>query len=172
MALRADSYGSLAEIEALTRHMMQGQSGFNSTTRPTITEVEKFVDRASAQLNVALEGAGLSSPLNTTTANTTAVLAADDWTVTQTAKYVESTRRGAGSRSPEGVLLSGISDLSTKAIKFVESHALGWKRMGVTEDHRMSEGLTFTGLTVQADRADPDDSGLVQPAFKRKQWDA
>ena len=46
MTLRLDSYASVAEVTAFTRHLLDGQSAFNSTTRPTVTELEKFIDRA------------------------------------------------------------------------------------------------------------------------------
>ena len=33
MTLRGDSYGTVAEVTAYTRHLLDGQSAFNSTTR-------------------------------------------------------------------------------------------------------------------------------------------
>jgi hypothetical protein len=53
MAIRGDSYSSTGEVKAFTRHLLNGQSNFNSTTRPTVTELEKFIDRASGVLNLA-----------------------------------------------------------------------------------------------------------------------
>jgi hypothetical protein len=61
MTLRADSYSSVNEVLAFTRYHLDGQNAFNSTTQPTVTEVEKFVDRASGLLNVALKGEGLTT---------------------------------------------------------------------------------------------------------------
>jgi hypothetical protein len=43
--------------------------------------------------------------------------------------------------------------------------------MGVTQQNKLSDGLTFTGLDKQADRVDPDDTTLEQPAFERWQFD-
>ena len=48
MAIRSDSYSSIAGIVSGTRHLLDGQTTFNSTTIPTVTEVEVFVDEASA----------------------------------------------------------------------------------------------------------------------------
>jgi len=60
MAIRADSFSSTSEVKAFTRHLLDGQSAFNSTTRPTATELEKFIDRASGVLNVAIARAGFT----------------------------------------------------------------------------------------------------------------
>lgn len=167
MSIRGDSYGTIAEVLAYTRHLMDGQSTFNSTTRPTITEVEKFVDRASGVLNGALNTRGLTTPVT----NTTAKLALDDWVVSRATEYVELTQRGAGFSGEEGSRTVMFANMSVDALAFVKSNELGWKRLGVAEGHRLSEGLAFTGQTIQADRADPDDTTLEQPKFLRGQWD-
>jgi hypothetical protein len=41
----------------------------------------------------------------------------------------------------------------------------------VTQTYKLSDGLQFTGLTAQPDRADPQDTNLEQPFFKRGQFD-
>ena len=39
MALRNDSYGSVANVQALTRHLLDGAATFSNQTRPTLVEV-------------------------------------------------------------------------------------------------------------------------------------
>ena len=169
MAIRGDSYSSTSEVVAVTRHLLKGQSTYNSTTRPTGTEVEKFIDRASAALNVAIRVRGLSTPVT----NTTSKLDCDNWVTGKAAEFVELTRRGAGSREPGGTSrFRPMSGLAKDATEFVKTNSLGWVRLGVTESNRMSDGLVFTGETVQADRADPDDTTIAQPIFKRDLFDA
>lgn len=160
-------YSSAAEVTAFTRHLLGGQSAFNSTTRPTGTELTKFLDRAGAALNVALEGKGISTPIT----NTTAKLLCDDWVTMQAAMYVEMTQRGMGFGSEEGTRISYFKGLYTRANEFAKENALGFSRMGVTVQNKVSEGLQFTGLTAQDDRADPDDETLEQPLFRRHQFD-
>ena len=167
MALRADSYGTAAEVTAFTRHLLHGQSAFNSTTRPTVTELEKFIDRASGALNVALEREGLSTPIT----NTTAKLLCDDWVTMQSSMYVEMTQRGVGFGSEEGSRVTYFKGLYTRANEFAKENRLGMLRLGVTVQNKSSDGLQFTGLGVQADRVDPDDTSLEQPTFKRRQFD-
>jgi len=167
MAIRDDSYGSVDEVVALTRRLLEGESTFNTRTVPTGTEVEKFIDRASATMNVALERAGFSTPVT----NTTAKLLIDDWVVARSAEYVEMTRGGIGFTTAQGTRIVAIKELHKKAKEFVNENSLGFKRLGVGVDHKTSEGLAFTALDAQADRADPDDSDLEQPKFKRGLFD-
>jgi len=167
MSIRADSYSSTSEVKAFTKHLLNGQTAFNSTTRPTVTEVEKFIDRASGLLNVALGGVGLTTPIT----NSTAKLACDDWVTDQATAYVELTQRGAGFDGTENTRPGSFLALHEAAVSFAEMMALGFKRLGVTQSDKASDGLQFTGLDAKSQRDDPDDSTLRQPLFERGQFD-
>lgn len=167
MAIRGDSYSSVAEVTAYTRHLLDGEAAFNDVTRPSLTEVEKFIDRASGVLNMAIWQAGFN-PTNVR-ANSTAKLPCDDWVTNQAAKYVELTQRGTGWSDEQGSRLAGFNQAS--AYDYVMDYALGWKRLGITVTDPVHQGLTFTALEPYDDRADPDDTGLEQPHFRRAQWD-
>ena len=169
MAIRGDSYGSTAEVQALTPYLLDGESAFNSTTRPTLSQVEKFIDRASAAVNVSLRGSGMSD--SSLRDNSTAKLVADDWAVTEAAQFVELTQRAQGF-GEEGSQFASLNGLQDRAKEFVQEHMLAFKRMGVTVTDRSSQGVTFTGLTAQKDRLDPDDTALEQPKFTRGQFDS
>lgn len=169
MTIRADSYSSTAEVKAFTRHLLDGQSAFNSTTRPTGTELEKFIDRASGVLNLAISAGGFT-PANIA-ANSTAKLACDDWVTARAAEYVEVTQRGVGYSEGEGSRTSAFRNLNKSANEFVSLNSLGFVRLGVTQSNKKSDGLAFTGLDAQADRSDPTDSSLEQPLFKRRIFD-
>ena len=166
MTIRGDSFSSTTEVTAYTRHLLDGQSAFNSTTRPTLTELEKFIDRASSHINVALAKEGFAP--STVYANSTAKLACDDWVTERASKYVEMTQRGTGYNEQED---SRLQSMMVDASEFVCNMSLGFKRLGISQTYKMSDGLIFTGLDVQDDRSDPDDTSLEQPKFKRGQWD-
>ena len=166
MTIRTDSFSSTTEVTAYTRHLLDGQSAFNSTTRPTVTELEKFIDRASSHINIALASEGFTP--SAVYANSTAKLACDDWVTERAAKYVEMTQRGTGYNEEED---SRLQSMKKDAYDFICDMALGFKRLGISQTYKLSDGLQFTGLTVQSDRADPDDTTLEQPKFKRAQWD-
>lgn len=163
MTIRADSYSSTSEVKAYTMHLLDGQISFNSTTRPTGTQLEKFIDRASGLLNVALRGEGLTVPIT----NSTAKLACDDWVTNQSAAYVELTQRGAGFDGTENTRPGSFLNLNESAQEFALMMAPGFRRLGVTQSEKMSDGLQFTGLDAKDQRDDPDDSSLRQPFFER-----
>jgi hypothetical protein len=167
MTIRTDSYSSTSEVKAMTRHLLDGQTAFNSTTRPTSTELEKFIDRASGALNVALSKAGLTTPVS----NTTAKLLCDDWVTAKSVQLVELTQRGEGFSGEAGSRVGAFSGLYKEADAFAEMHSLGFKRLGVGVSHPRHEGLSFTGLIAPEERGDPSDSGLAQPAFRRGLFD-
>jgi hypothetical protein len=169
MAIRADSYSSTSEVKAFTRHLLDGQSTYNSTTRPTLTELEKFIDRASGVLNLAIANSGFAP--SAVRANSTAKLSADDWTTARASEYAELSRRGVGYSEAEGSRTASFANLSKSAEQWVAANALGFVRLGVTQAYKMSDGLAFTGLSSTDNRADPDDSSLVQPFAKRGQFD-
>lgn len=168
MAIRADSFASVNEVTAFTRHLLAGVSAYNSTTRPTVTEVEKFIDRASGVLNVALAQIGFS-PVNVYN-NSTAKLACDDYVAQEAAKQVEMTQRGVGYSSQEGSRVSAFNMKRKSAAEFVQENKLGFIRLGIAQNYKASDGLLFTGLEAQDIRTDTDDSALEQPKFKRGQW--
>jgi hypothetical protein len=163
-------YGSTTEVKAFTRYLLGGETGFNSTTTPTGTELTKFLDRASAALNLSLQKYGFSSPI-TAAMNSTAKLVCDDWVVDKAAQFVELTQPGVGFSGEEGGRMAGFAALQKEADEFVKMNELGFKRIGVTVAHKKSEGLAFTGLDAPSERSDPDDTTIVQPAFKRNLFD-
>jgi len=169
MALSGSSYSSVADVLAWSRPFIEGETTFNSTTRPTLTEVESFIDDASSLLNTALAGGGFSS--TNIKLNSTATKSCDIWVRGKAVSFVENVHAvqgfGAEDESNVNVLLSMPSD----AQKFVKANALAFKRLNVTVTDASSDGLTFTGQTLRADRADPDDTSLEQPTFTRKQFD-
>ena len=168
MAIRGDSFSSTSEVKAFTRHLLDGQSAFNSTTRPTSTELEKFIDRASGVLNVAIAKEGFT-PSNVY-GNSTAKLSCDDWVTMKASKYVELTQRGTGYSVQDGSRIAAF-DLNEEAAEFAKSSALGFVRLGISQGKKLSDGLSFTGLTVQGERSDPDDTSLEQPFATRRQFD-
>jgi hypothetical protein len=167
MAIRADSFSSAAEVTAYTRHLLDGQSAFNSTTRPTVTELEKFIDRSSGLLNMALRSAGFTP--SAVYANSTAKLACDDWVTTRAVKYVELTQRGTGYNADEG---SRTAAFENDAGEFVELLSDGLINSGIAQNAgNAANGLQYTGMTVESDRADPSDSSRAQPLFTRRGFD-
>ena len=171
MAIRADSYGSVAEVQAYVTHLLDGKTAFSASTRPTDTQIEKFLDRSSAYVNVALNQHGFSTPI-TSTSNSTASILLDDWVVNKATMMVELTKRGEGFNEREGSRASTFDQLAKDAMEFVEENSLGLQRLGLTLSHKLSDGLKFTAEADQSLRPDPDDSTLEQPIFNRGLFDS
>lgn len=169
MAIRGDSYSSVTEVTAFTRYLLQGQTAFNSTTHPLLTDVEKFIDRASSHLNVALTGAGFVP--SSVYVNSTAKLLMDDWVTQRATEYVELTQRGVGFNEQENDRWTAYRNMPQAAEKYVKMIGLSLKRLDVTVAHPTSEGLTFTALDEHSQRVDPDNTSREQPKFRRGLFD-
>lgn len=165
MAIRDDSYGSVAGVMALTRHLLDGAATFSNITRPTLTEVESFIDRWSAVLNTALLAAGVGLPV----VHEVARLAADQFVIRQAAAEVELTHRGAGwgdaeNDRPRALMMSDAKQTAAQiaaALRAIDDASV---------PGAASDGLSYTGLTPRSQRT--ADSGFEQPFFRRGQFDA
>lgn len=167
MALRDDSYGTVNEVRALTRHLLDGQSSFNGTTRPTLTDVETMMNRGSGVLNGALAAHGFSTPLT----NSTAILLCAEWVVIHTVRLVELTQRGTGYSEADGSRIAGFSQKS--AMAWVKEMAPAFQGLGLTTAANPAhEGLMYSGLKKHSERLDPASTTYEQPKFRRGQFDA
>lgn len=162
MSIREDSYGSVAAVAVLTRHLLDGAPMFNESTRPALAEIESMIDRWSAVLNMALRARGVAVPLT----DDVATLAAAQWVIRQAAAEVELTQRGTGYSDEEGSRLAGLrmSDVDAVAGQIAAALRLG------DDNVSTAAGLTYTGLTPRLERW-PDYS-TEQPLFRRGQFDA
>ena len=165
MALRNDSYGSVAEVMALTRHLLDGAASFSAQTRPTLTEVESMIDRWSAVLNVALINREVTTPVS----NDVARLVCDQWVIRQAAAEVELTQRGTGWNEEEGSRLRALRMDDGAAVAASVAEAL--RQLGILVEGAAHEGLTFTGMESQRYRPDAFNTGYEQPLFVRRQFD-
>lgn len=169
MAIRADSFSSVAEVTGYVRHLLDGKPGFDAYTRPTLTEMEKFIDRVSAILNNLIQGAGFTP--STIYGNAVAKLACDDFVTIRAALYTELTQRGTGFSADEGSRTDAFASIYKDAQAFIEMLVPGWQNAGLAPAITMSEGLMFTGMDAQDLRDDPSDTSKEQPFFSRRNFD-
>lgn len=169
MAIRNDSYSSIADVLSFTRHLLEGQTTFNSTTTPKVNEVETFIDETSAILNLALTQCGFST--SAVLANSTAKLACDSWVRGWAVSFVELTHPTQGLSGEGGSRVELLQTMQGRALEFVENYERGFKQMGITQSYSQSNVLRFTGETKQVDRADRTNTAIEQPHFERRQFD-
>ena len=165
MPLRNDSYGTVEDVRALTRHLLDGAANFSAQTRPTLAEVEGMIDRWSAVLNVALVNREVSVPVT----NAIVTLVCDQWVIRQAAAEVELTQRGTGWNDQEDSRLRALRGAGVD--KAADSVASALRQLGVTSQGHAHAGLTYTGLAAQAERPDRDNPSYEQPLFSRRQFD-
>lgn len=166
MSIRPDSYGSAAGVMALTRHLLDGAPMFNDLTRPTLAEVEGFIDRWSAVLNVALLAGGVTAPVE----HEVARLAADQFVIRQAAAEVELTHRGAGWGDTENTRARALMMTDANATAAQIAAALA-EANDPDATRQAADGLSYTGLTPRSQR-NYANSGYEQPMFRRGQFDA
>lgn len=93
MTLSSDSYGTVEGVAAYVAHLLPtGAITFSAVTRPTVTQVESFLDQQSAKLNAWLAMSGYAVPV--TAAAAVRVLA--NFANLGAAGLCELTQRAAG----------------------------------------------------------------------------
>lgn len=157
MAVATNTYGSVDEVAALT--VMYTDDGvYDLETRPTLGQVETFLDRVSAILNMVLAREGFSVPVT----QADAALALDDFAVEHAAYLCHSVNR-AGPYVPGNEQLRGrtaFEVIREAAASFIQEWAGGLEALGATRTRAGTYGL---GCRTQD--ADGDE---LTPFFQRK----
>lgn len=166
MAIDANSYSSVADVTAVTRHLLDGAVSFHEGTRPTLLEVEAFIDDTSSLLNDAIAAHGFTVPISAAGPKRSC----DIWVRTKAAAFVELTQRGEGFGEEEGSRYGAFWNLFDDAYEFIAKIAEGWKEQGVGVSNNTSDGLAYTGMEVHSQRTDPTIRTREQPLFRRHQF--
>lgn len=164
-ALASNSYGSLQEVAAQTRHLLDGEEGFSEATTPTDSDVASIMDRVSGVLNMALSAEGFSIPIS----DTDGVLACNQFVVDRTVRELRFAYPHLGIGAEER---ASLPDLYKAAREFASMYADAFKNIGETVSAATSEGLDFTGLVTRTNRSDPSNTTYEQPKFRRGLFDA
>lgn len=159
MAIGANSYGSVAGVAAYVGVYTIGGS-FTTETKPTLANVESWIDQVSANLNTALAKRGFSVPLT----QADAVLEAASL-VEQLVSDLAQAANSSGRFFSERFLERGVSNwavLRNDISNWVEEYASGLEELGA---QRGSPTATEIGFR------DTDNSGdEISPIFQRKQF--
>jgi len=137
MAISANSYGTTAGVGALTPLHTSG-GAFGIATRPTLSQVESFIDQVSAIMNTVLAQYGFDVPVSQADAK----LALDMFCNAECASIVEgvngSGRFGPTTKNPNSRRYILITE---DVQKFVEANAIGLQRLGAARDYSLTAGL-------------------------------
>jgi len=166
VTIGTNSFSSVEQVAVYTQHLLEGSASFSTSTHPTLAQVESFIDQVSGMLISSLAKYGFS--VANIQANTYANLACDMWVSQRVAQMVEFTSPIA-SQGTEEERSKSLWYFVKSSDEFVKQNAEGWKNLGITTTTNLSSGLSYTGLTKQADRVIDDTQ--EQPVIKRHQFD-
>lgn len=159
MALDTNSYGSVAGVVAYVRHMTNAMGTFDSSTSPTLTEVEAFLDQSSDMLNGWLARNKYTIPV--TQADCVAILSRyANWGA---AGLCELSMRNSGySAEDENRRENKFLKLFNQAETFINSGALAQLGAAQTTDSLPPalSGLRFGGQTRSGQ--------ALRPIFSRR----
>ena len=122
IALDTNTYGSIAGVAAYVRRLANSASTFDTTTRPTLVEVEAFLDQCSDTLNGWLAAAGYVIPV--TQADAVRVLSR--YANLGAAGHAELSQRAGGyDAEDENRRENKFLDMFALAETYIQSGALG-----------------------------------------------
>ncbi len=140
MAIGANSYGTVAEVGALTPlYATATGTTYDTTTRPTLAQVEQMIDRTSSILNIALASAGFTVPVSQADAKR----ALDEFVVAQVVELCHAAN-GAGPYAPGSDEMRAGTPFRTitrEAAKFVDEYAPGLEALGALRSRAVAYGL-------------------------------
>lgn len=140
MAIGANSYSSVAEVAAFTPlYATAAGQTFDANTRPTLTQVEKFIDQVSGMVNSILAKEGFDVPV----IQADAALAIDGFVAIEVAGWVEYAN-GAGPfiQSAQNLRASTPARIILKDCEeFIDAQAIGFEALGALRNRRLTQGL-------------------------------
>lgn len=140
MTVGANSYGTAAGVAAyVSRYASSGT--FNTTTRPTLTQVEGWIDQVSAILNVALAKEGFAIPVTNADA-VSSLKSITEPAVADLCHYANS----AGRFFTDRALERGVSPMMTIRAEmgdWVAAMAAGLELLGADRTHETASGILY-----------------------------
>lgn len=159
MAIAANSYGSILDVEALTR-VYTDSGKFTVSTIPSKAQVESMIDQVSSLVNVSLSAQGFAVPVTQATAKR-----AIDSLVNQLVSDLAHAANTAGRFFSERSLAGGLSiwaQIRKDIDDWVSQSATGFAALGVAR-------ATESQLTIGYRDGD-DDGNAIPPLFDRNQY--
>lgn len=153
MSINTNSYGHPNDIAAMVPRWANSSKLFDASTRPTLGEVETWVNQVSGVLNVILAQFGFSIPV--TQADALEML---ELFVNQEVAAITEGVNGSGRFGPTSkqVGKQGRFAIITGDVRdFVESVATGLERLGVTRTHSFASGIGYRGTDENGDTVEP-----------------
>lgn len=157
MSVGANSYGAAADVAALTVRFTSSGS-YTTGTRPTLAQVEAWIDRVSAMLNIVLAEQGFAIPV--TQGDCVDML--ELFVTTEVADLCNYANSAGRFFSDQKYTTGPLRAIQKEAADFIVEHAEGFDQLGTTR--------TRAGLNGLATRETDDNGDVIPPMFSRKQF--
>lgn len=161
MAVSANSYGTSADVAALTPRYSNGAGDFDEATKPTQARVEGYIDNVSAMANGCLSQMGFSIPVSSSSAPDVVLILKQ--LVTETVAVIVEGINGTGRYAPTAkqIQARGLNNAIYQDVcDFLNGMAFGLEAMGADKSSDEAESIGFRQF---------DQSGNeIFPIFQRK----
>lgn len=169
MAIGANSYGTAAGIGGLTPRYANTGGTFDTSTRPTLAQVEASIDQVSGIVNSYLAQAGFTVPVTQADVKLALTLFVQE-EVAAIVEGINGSGRFGPTTSAPGKR-GRFAVLTEDARAFIEGQAFGFELLGAARKSGIADGIAFR---------ETDQSGnAVAPIFERKafgndftEWDS
>jgi hypothetical protein len=157
MSINANSYGTVESVAALTKRFTS--SGiYTTSTNPSISTVESWINQLSSTLNVSLAGAGFKIPITQSDARE-----ACSAMIVEAVADLCLAANSSGRFFTDRALERGVSPMRAirnEMASWVEEQAEGFELLGATRTRSSSAGILYR---------DADESGdAISPIFQRE----
>lgn len=154
MTIGANSYGSVADVAGMVpRYADAGGDNFSTATRPTLSQVEGWINQISAILNGMLAEAGFVIPVTQTD-----VKAALGFFVIQEVASLAEGVNGSGRFGPTAKQPGNkgrFTVLVEDAQAYIQGNKAGFDRLGAARAYPLTAGLAFRDVDNAGDPTFP-----------------
>lgn len=158
MSTGANSYGSAADVAALTPRFT-ASGVYTSATRPALAQVEAWIDRVSATLNILLAEQAFEIPVT----QSDCALALAQFVATEVADLCNYANSAGRFFQNQQYTTGPFQAIQKEAADFIEKHAEGFAALGARR-------ATAGGLDGLAAHLTDSAGDRIQPMFSRKQF--
>jgi|GEM_PF-1240266 hypothetical protein len=157
MPLATNAYGAVSDVAALTSRFTNNGI-YDASTRPTISQVETWINRVSSTLNILLAEQGFQIPI--TQADCVLTLAL--FVSTQVADLCNYANSAGRFFQNQNYTVGPWQTIQKEAAAFIAEHAAGFEALGAP---RATLGLNGLDARTLDDAGDD-----IEPWFARKQF--
>ena len=157
MSIATNSYGTVEEVGALTPRFTNN-GAYDGSTRPTLAQVESWINRVSSTLNIVLAENGFRIPVTQSDCALTLAL----FVATEVADLCNYANSAGRFFQNQNYTTGPWQAIQKEAADFIAKHATGFEKLGATR--------TTLGLNGLDARITDDDGDALEPMFTRAQF--